>query len=156
MRRFRFRLERVLGIRRQWLGQERARMASAVRTFQAADVSCRRAELARQRFLGVTAGRLHGEGGPGRMDGRELAEAAAMLEELARRGAYWAVERARAEKAVDEQRVRLVEAHRRVRVLELLRQRRRGEYLRQVEREERAVLDEVGATAYIRRRWDGS
>ena len=152
MRRFRFRLERVLRLRRQWLRQERAQMAAALRALQAAEASCRQAHQARQRVLEATAARLWEDGRVGRLDGHELAETVGVLEELSRRGAYWALERARAEKEAEERRARVVEAHKKVRVLELLKERRRMEHLREAEREERAVLDEVGATAYIRRR----
>lgn len=152
MRRFRFRLERVLRMRRQWLRQERAQMAAALRALQTAEASCRWADQARQRLLEAMAARFYEDGHVRRIDGQRLAETVGVLEELGRRGAYWAVERARAEEAAGEQRARVVEAHKNVRVLELLKERRRNEHLRETEREERAALDEAGAAAYIRRR----
>lgn len=159
MRRFRFRLGRVLALRRQLLRLERIRMASAQRALQRAQEQESAGDLRRAEHL-ATLGALGRRGtrpggcveGDARLEGRALAMGVVILAELTRRRAHWAAELCRAQAESERERQRLIDAHRAVRTLELFEARRRLAYRREVERDERLALDEAGALGYLRRR----
>ncbi|MEW6047018.1 MAG: hypothetical protein AB1609_11130 [Bacillota bacterium] len=155
MKRFRFRLERILGLRRQTVQLERIRMAEAIGLLRAAEVALEAARRARSAQLVATGELLRRAGEVESVDGAVLARELVLRAELERRTAFWSGRRAQASKAADEQRARVVEAHRGVRALEILRARRRAEYLKEAEREERLILDEAGAVGWVRRHLTG-
>ncbi|WP_324717723.1 flagellar FliJ family protein [Carboxydochorda subterranea] len=155
MKRFRFRMERILRLRRQSLDVERTKMAEALRLEQAAQQAYAAGEERRVRYLAALSESVAASAPGSGVEGAVLAERLGVLAELSRRRAYWDVQRVEARRQVEKQRAMVVEAHRAVRVLELLRDRRRAEYLRQLERDEQALLDEAGSQGFVRRRGNG-
>ncbi len=152
MRRFRFRLERVLRLRRQHLREERVQLAAASRALLAAEAALQRAEATRAGLLARLAARVTGPSTASAAEPQpELAALVRWLDETGRRRDHWAIERERAQQAQAARREQVIKAHRDVRVLELLRERRRLAHARAAEREERIALDEVGAIRYVQR-----
>lgn len=152
MRRFTFRPERILRLRRQVLQAERARLGQAMTRLKLARQAL---DDSRRAWDGVSAAlfaRLQ-TGSP--VSGAQLGDHLVLLVEARRRERHWGEQVAEAGQAVEAQRRRVVQAHRAVRVLERLRERRLAQYRREAEREEMKVLDEAGAVGFLRRRLNG-
>ena len=146
MRRFRFRLDRLLSYRRSLTARERARLAQRVGVL--ARAQSRAGELRGIRNASLVA----------RMRALEVGltarEAANLHEHLCRVGeaidqAEMKVEHARRE--VDKARDDLVERRRDERAIELLRKRRWQTWLREYHRDESRILDDLATIRHVRR-----
>lgn len=146
MRRFRFRAERLLGLRRQALRMEQAGMARALEQLRAAETGWQRALGAAEQAWRAVAELLARPAA----GGEELLGRLELSAEARRRLAFHEQRRQEALQQVEAQRQRLVEARRRVRVLERLRERRLAEHYREALREEARWLDEVAGAAFWR------
>lgn len=171
MRRFRFRPERILRLRRQALEVEKVELARALRQLKAASQARDRSldTIARLREalasdLAVCAERLpSGVGEQGLSAGAAPADSGSrmaaylvLLADAHRRLSHWEDQRAAAEQRLAHQRSRVVEAHRAVRVLERLRERQWARYRRELEREEGRWMDEAGIQRFVRRQANGA
>ena len=148
MRRFRFRAERLLGLRRQTLRMEQASLARALQQLKAAEAGWQHARgalgQAEQALAQLLARPAAG--------GEELLGRLELAAEARRRLGFQEQRRREALEQVEAQRQRLVEARRGVRVLERLRERRLAEYRQEVLRNEARWLDEVAGAAFWRER----
>ena len=146
MRRFRFRADRLLGLRRQALRAEQAELARALEQLEAAEVGWQRAQRAAGKaehaVAEVLARPVAG--------GEELLGWLELAAEIRRRLAFHNQRRHEALQHVEAQRQRLVEARRNVRLLERLRERRLAEYRKAALRDEARGLDEVAGAAFWR------
>ena len=138
MRRFRFGLDKLLGVRRARLREAQGRYGAAV-----AEVAAIEREIARMQQSREEHKRLLAAMGTGVLRRNE-----AMATRLYLDRTWLAILRAReacrrAEERSEAVRAELVEARRGVRVLELLRERRLAAWRRQAEREETAELDDI-------------
>lgn len=150
MRRFRFRLARLVRLRRQLLDVQRLELARAVRRLEAIQQAHHRARTARQAYHAGWFRDLAGAGAKA-ISGDWIRRHWEWMEEGRRRELQLDVARGEAAQAVREATERTVAARRAVRALELLRERRLAAYRREAERQEAAVLDEVAAVRYLRR-----
>lgn len=147
MRAFRFRLERILELRRQVLDTRRRELGHAEGERRSLAAQARHAEVESRR----TVERLRielAQGLPaGALTARQLAS------ERTRERAGEAAERvAEAEVRVDQARGHVLIAQRAARILERLRERAWTTYRREDERLEQRELDEAGVLAWGRRR----
>lgn len=170
MKRFRFRPERILRLRRQILEIERAELGRALQELEAARQARERSHRAVNRLseglfrtVAATGGRGTWDGGgvaspdgSGADGASQVAGYLVLLADASRRLRHWDEQLAAAQQRVERQRSRVVEAHRAVRVLERLRERKWAEYRREQEREEGRHLDEAGSAAFLRRRASGA
>ena len=140
MRRFRFRLDRLLELRRSLARQVQARYGESAGAVGAIDRRIAEIHAAREEHK---AQLVAGAGAP-ELDMRAAIMTRQFIDRswLAIRRAL--VERRAAEEAAEAVRLELVEARRGVRVLELLRERRMSEWRRDAAREETRDLDDVG------------
>lgn len=156
MKRFQFRLDPVLRVRRHRLDRQRVELASALAQL----VRSEREEgaLGRELREAEAALRTRLEGG---VDGASLALALDASGRLRFRHRVCENARERAETDVAEARRRVAEAHRGVRALERLRERRRDEHQREAARREQHELEEAaqlaagGAQPEAAFRWGG-
>ncbi|HHV54073.1 MAG TPA: flagellar export protein FliJ [Firmicutes bacterium] len=148
MRRFKFRLERVLRLREQEEEVEKQQLVLLFRQLQAAmeyAASCRRALNELERRFSET---LRGEGRE--LSLGELVVFRARQEQLRREYRRAEGEVASWRERVAAQRERLLEAAKRREVLRRLRSRALEEYRMEWNREEQRVLDEVASVWHFR------
>jgi flagellar export protein FliJ len=145
MRRFNFRLERILGFRRSLTESEKARFAVKVNALVGCEEQAGRLRGIRNQTL-VARMRAF-------QIGLTAREAANLHEHIVRIGeaidhADGDVDKARDQ--VDKARVKLVERKRDQRAIELLRERRFQTWMRDYYRDEGKVLDDIGTIRHVR------
>ncbi len=150
MKRFRFRLERVLQLKRRLEKQKQQELAQQVQI--ELNLVARGERLAGQMVLYYT--RLRD------LQGRAFQPATAQsfytqIALLADRRLQTRLQLARQRKAVAAKRAELVAASRERRLLESVRERRWQEYQRVLKREEETFLDEMATTRYLWRQREG-
>lgn len=138
MRRFRFRLERLLALRHQQVTAVQRRLAADLAQQAAAEQRLDGLRLEHARQLQ----RL-----PAIVGAADLAQARGWLSELGRQLQVGQADLVAAQTQVARRRQELAAARQRERVLELLRDRRHAEHQQQLQREEQAELDEIGVRA---------
>ncbi len=146
MPRFKFRLERVLGVRRHQEERERLLFGLATRSKLQAEM---RLEEVRERIRQAveSAARLTG----GRPTIEDLVRSHEYRLALVRREDRAIVELAEATRRFEEQREKLIEARKKKRVLERLREKRHEEWRKDEENRSQDELDEIGLHRFVRR-----
>ena len=148
MRRFRFRAERLLRLRRQQLQAEQMSLGAALQQRDAAQASWRQAQRAANAAEAAVRELLAAS----TASGDALRHRLELVGEAGRRLAFHRERCRQAEEQLQQQRQRVVEARRGVRVLERWRERSLARYLQQVAQQEARELDDLGAAAFVRAR----